>query len=669
MPGSGSSNKPLSYTDVVIVQWKNPSGRDVDTPNGDTENCGWYGCRVLQPPNAQDSSKVPTFDHGGSSPAKVMLMAPPSLVKAGNYNGPIHDGDPVCFQWAGSPTNWGFTGNCGWMGCRILTDYLGKPPAGTTGEYGWDHGGGKDEPGGGPIGYPNGPTVFNLRIAPPPHKPSPMDACDIWSEGCGVMPIKACVSPDPAVKGVGGAECNIDSACLADPNCKGVWRSGNGCSKMTCTNTQPAFGHCVRIPQKPSQFAGKFVYVKDKYDFNASKTSDGDSVYYVQWPNVIRYVPGDGKGGFAGTAQNCHANYETWKGVSAPPYIPSNFESLGLIPGPNMGDDDSKSMTQACSKQGAWSTSGGCKPIDGCAAQVANKCSTCKPGYTLKDNTCLATPIDGCKTQTGATCSACNTGYLLNDNKCSANSIPGCKTQTGATCSACTSGYNLVNNKCSANDIPGCKDMDGATCNQCLKGYVLKNNKCILTPMSGCQVQEGEICKSCYEGYLLKDNACMTLPIDNCSKQVGHECQVCRDGYKLNDNQCEVKRSWKCKGDHCSTKKGKKTRSNCSPDLTCDPKCNQTWGRCANGICVCGGGYSGVSCNIPPAPVETDKEKILYKLNKKEEKQKKKDDKNRPIALSYPKHEHVKENQPFTDELKKIKFRNSRNCFNSKKTS
>ena len=313
VPGSGSSNKPLSYTDVVIVQWKNPSGRDVDTPNGDTENCGWYGCRVLQPPNAQDSSKVPTFDHGGSSPAKVMLMAPPSLVKAGNYNGPIHDGDPVCFQWAGSPTNWGFTGNCGWMGCRILTDYLGKPPAGTTGEYGWDHGGGKDEPGGGPIGYPNGPTVFNLRIAPPPHKPSPMDACDIWSEGCGVMPIKACVSPDPAVKGVGGAECNIDSACLADPNCKGVWRSGNGCSKMTCTNTQPAFGHCVRIPQKPSQFAGKFVYVKDKYDFNASKTSDGDSVYYVQWPNVIRYVPGDGKGGFAGTAQNCHANYETWK--------------------------------------------------------------------------------------------------------------------------------------------------------------------------------------------------------------------------------------------------------------------------------------------------------------------------------------------------------------------
>ena len=196
--------------------------------------------------------------------------------------------------------------------------------------------------------------------------------------------------------------------------------------------------------------------------------------------------------------------------------------------------------------------------------------------------------------------------------------------------------------------------MDGATCNQCLKGYVLKNNKCILTPMSGCQVQEGEICKSCYEGYLLKDNACMTLPIDNCSKQVGHECQVCRDGYKLNDNQCEVKRSWKCKGDHCSTKKGKKTRSNCSPDLTCDPKCNQTWGRCANGICVCGGGYSGVSCNIPPAPVETDKEKILYKLNKKEEKQKKKDEKNRPIALSYPKHEHVKENQPFTDELKKL---------------
>ena len=171
-------NQPLKYTDLVIVQYAavNNGGRTIDQPDGNTSNCGWYGCRVLESPNPKNSSLSPTLDHGGPDPAIFMLMAPPAYVKKdSNYNGPIYNGAPFCLQYAGTKSdhasiNWGFTPNCGWFGCRVLADYLKNPPAGLTPapEFGWDHGGGQDVADGGPTGYPHGPTVFTIEQDAPP---------------------------------------------------------------------------------------------------------------------------------------------------------------------------------------------------------------------------------------------------------------------------------------------------------------------------------------------------------------------------------------------------------------------------------------------------------------------------------------------------------------------
>jgi len=78
------AKKPLQYTDVVCIQFAavNNGGREIDQPNGNTSNCGWFGCRVLEPPNTTNSGINPTFDHGGPEPAIFMLMAPPSVVFA-----------------------------------------------------------------------------------------------------------------------------------------------------------------------------------------------------------------------------------------------------------------------------------------------------------------------------------------------------------------------------------------------------------------------------------------------------------------------------------------------------------------------------------------------------------------------------------------------------------
>ena len=167
-------NCPLKYGDVVCIQWAsaNNGGRAIDQPAGNTSNCGWYGCRVMQPPNTTNSNLPVTFDHGGTDPAIFMLMAPPSVVMAKGAGAPtaiqaklpIKSGDPICFQYAGTlskpaSVNWGFTGSCGWFGCRVLTDFLKSPPSG-SGQFGWSHGQGSD-PGdttGGPTGWPKGPT-------------------------------------------------------------------------------------------------------------------------------------------------------------------------------------------------------------------------------------------------------------------------------------------------------------------------------------------------------------------------------------------------------------------------------------------------------------------------------------------------------------------------------
>ena len=232
-------NCPLKYTDLVIIQWAevNNGGRTVDQPDGDTPGCGWYGCRVLQPPSTTNSTLTPLFGHGGADPAIFMLMAPPSVTMAKGTGAPtavqaklpIYSGDSFCLQYAGTlknhaSVNWGMTSNCGWYGCRVLTDFLKNPPSGADGDFGWEHGGGSDPaPSGGPTGWPNGPTVFKIELDAAP--------------GTGTTPPTTSDSTPPCV---GGSPKSgpLPCSCISNPKLQCYDKDGNynsACCGIGCT--------------------------------------------------------------------------------------------------------------------------------------------------------------------------------------------------------------------------------------------------------------------------------------------------------------------------------------------------------------------------------------------------------------------------------------------------
>jgi hypothetical protein len=174
-PNSENSNKNLKYGDKVCIQWAamNNGGRSVDQSSGNTSNCGWYGCRILRPPDAVNAGLNPKFGHGTSDPPIFVLLAPPKvLLKEGTdikvqSKLPIYNGSQFCLAYAGTLQNQldeeiysNFKDNCGWYGCRVLSDYLEKRP--DLGEFGWTHGAGTNEANT-KTKFPDGPTIFTIE--------------------------------------------------------------------------------------------------------------------------------------------------------------------------------------------------------------------------------------------------------------------------------------------------------------------------------------------------------------------------------------------------------------------------------------------------------------------------------------------------------------------------
>ena len=86
----------------------------------------------------------------------------------------------------------------------------------------------------------------------------------------------------------------------------------------------------------------------------------------------------------------------------------------------------------------------------------------------------------------------------------------------------------------------------------------------------------------------------------------------------------------------------------------CDPPCNNTHGRCVGGMCMCGGGYRGPTCDeAPKARIPTVEEWNAAFEAKKDTKEAQ-EEANKPETISYGYHEHTNMNKPFTDSLREL---------------
>ena len=108
--GTKKNGDYIQFGDGIVLAYSNN--------NGNTNNCGYYGCRVATTSN-KNGRKIPVrFNHGGKNP-KVFYILP--MKDSKNKNGQlIHYNDEIILS-LGTNSN-----NCGYGGCRVLQMYDNK---------------------------------------------------------------------------------------------------------------------------------------------------------------------------------------------------------------------------------------------------------------------------------------------------------------------------------------------------------------------------------------------------------------------------------------------------------------------------------------------------------------------------------------------------------------
>ncbi len=109
------------------------------------------------------------------------------------------------------------------------------------------------------------------------------------------------------------------------------------------------------------------------------------------------------------------------------------------------------------------------------------KCIECGFGTTLRGNACAG--AINCNSNTSATCSSCLPGYSLRNGNCVDNT-GNCKTVgTNGVCTLCNQGFNLVGYACITSNMTvyGCYIYDSSGfCQLCKSGFNLYQGNCLL---------------------------------------------------------------------------------------------------------------------------------------------------------------------------------------------
>ena len=180
-----------------------------------------------------------------------------------------------------------------------------------------------------------------------------------------------------------------------------------------------------------------------------------------------------------------------------------------------------------------------------CNKNIKNRCETCNPGYYLNINvgTCISCEVNYCdKCYQPRNCNKCIDNYEVLNGLCYKTCEKGenekcfeCNNTylyISENCISCNNGYFLPNDiqnkkKCYPCNI-GCircsGNLNNSICDLCEDGFSLNNGKCV----KSCNLGSGELCKSCD----LNNNE--------------QNCLTCNDEYYLPNNEFERKKCKKC---------------------------------------------------------------------------------------------------------------------------
>ena len=193
-------------------------------------------------------------------------------------------------------------------------------------------------------------------------------------------------------------------------------------------------------------------------------------------------------------------------------------------------------------------------PISNCEIyETHSKCSICKNGFYLKNNTSASielgceesSPIENCQTfsQSEDKCEICKDGFFLSNLACSERThhpIGNCEIyQTKEDkCQTC-----LENNVLS-DDATFC----GSVISNC-ETYVLSQNRRLLFPSSRFLQTKSLNCSICKTGFFLENNACPQQNLGNCQEYETNknQCKTCQVGFFLTGTfSCETQNLQNC---------------------------------------------------------------------------------------------------------------------------
>lgn len=224
-------------------------------------------------------------------------------------------------------------------------------------------------------------------------------------------------------------------------------------------------------------------------------------------------------------------------------YNPYTGDCTSCFPGYSL-------KNKACVKQNSplWATVTNLTAV--CKTKRNNQCVECPYRYYLRNNVCILVSNSCDNYDSNGNCLTCNIGFFLQNHNCiNYGTVKGtdqnCKLfQQESYCLECYAGFVNIKGSCESVD-PLCRTYDNTTgyCTSCYEGYAINGRTCQLIggqTLNPCLEQNTKgLCLQCVLSYSLSNGSCVynqsnanSFNIPFCTAAINATyCSLCADGF------------------------------------------------------------------------------------------------------------------------------------------